>query len=323
MSVALEALSQTVEVALTPLRIRAQEQGPAPEPPSMDPARAVQAAAGGFMGALSLPTQLAETGLAVATNAVSSMLPAFPAATMGSLYMGVPHAHAHPPSLIPPAPPIPLPSIGSILLGTAVNVLIGGVPAARAGDLGMAPTCVGMAPFFSIMLGSSKVFIGGMRAARTTDMCTSCTPNPSAGIVRSASTALKAAAKVSAVASQAAMVAGIVADATDIATEQASVAAASAISLGMQAATLAADAAASAIAAALGTDPALPPALPGFITTGAGNVQIAGMPMPNIPDLAQLLFKRVKGNKKKGEHDDEGPGKKKSGSGCKKLRPRK
>jgi hypothetical protein len=51
-----------------------------------------------------------EQGLTSATNAISAMLPAFPAATLGSMALGLPHAHvAHPPSGPPPMPPIPLP----------------------------------------------------------------------------------------------------------------------------------------------------------------------------------------------------------------------
>lgn len=44
------------------------------------------------------------------------------------------------------------------------TVLIGGVPAARVGDM---CTCVG--PPDTILTGSSKVFIGGMPAARMGD----------------------------------------------------------------------------------------------------------------------------------------------------------
>lgn len=292
------ALSQTVDATLAPLRARAQHEGvltdPSFPPPPPNPARAVQSAVGPLMGALALPTQLANTGVAMATNAISDVLPQFPAATMGSLYVGIPHAHLHPPSLIPPAPPVPLPSLGAIMLGTSVQVLINGMPAARAGDLGIAPTCAGFAPFFTVFLGSSKVFIGGTRAARMTDICTACTPS-AAPFVRAASAALRAAAKVHQAASTAAMVAGIAADLTDAATGSEEVAAASALSATMAAAQVAADMAASALSASMGTDPAVPPHLPGFVMVGMPNVLVAGMPFPNIPDLASLLFKRARG----------------------------
>ena len=53
---------------------------------------------------------------------------------------------------------------GPVLPPGAVTVMIGGLPAARAGDL---CTCVG--PPDSILLGSTTVLIGGMPAARMGD----------------------------------------------------------------------------------------------------------------------------------------------------------
>ena len=53
---------------------------------------------------------------------------------------------------------------GPVLPPGGVTVLIGGLPAARSGDL---CTCVG--PPDSIVLGSSTVLIGGMPAARMGD----------------------------------------------------------------------------------------------------------------------------------------------------------
>jgi uncharacterized Zn-binding protein involved in type VI secretion len=53
---------------------------------------------------------------------------------------------------------------GPILPPGAPTVLIGGLPAARVGDM---CTCVG--PPDSIILGSTKVMIGGMPAARLGD----------------------------------------------------------------------------------------------------------------------------------------------------------
>jgi uncharacterized Zn-binding protein involved in type VI secretion len=54
---------------------------------------------------------------------------------------------------------------GPVLPPGGITVLIGGLPAARAGDL---CTCVG--PPDSIVLGSSTVLIGGMPAARMGDV---------------------------------------------------------------------------------------------------------------------------------------------------------
>jgi uncharacterized Zn-binding protein involved in type VI secretion len=73
--------------------------------------------------------------------------------------------------------------MGAIMLGTSMQVLVGGMPAAHVGDLGLAPTCGGFVPYFTVVLGSSKVFIGGMRAARQTELCTTCTPS-TAGVAR-------------------------------------------------------------------------------------------------------------------------------------------
>jgi uncharacterized Zn-binding protein involved in type VI secretion len=53
---------------------------------------------------------------------------------------------------------------GPIILG-CFTVLIGGMPAARMGDM-----CVCVGPPDTIVLGSFKVLIGGMPAARMGDM---------------------------------------------------------------------------------------------------------------------------------------------------------
>jgi uncharacterized Zn-binding protein involved in type VI secretion len=54
---------------------------------------------------------------------------------------------------------------GPVLPPGAVTVLIGNLPAARAGDL-----CVCVGPPDSILMGSTTVLIGGMPAARVGDM---------------------------------------------------------------------------------------------------------------------------------------------------------
>lgn len=252
-------------------------------PPPLNPARAVLDVVSAITSVMSMPMELMNTGVALATNALAAILPSFPAAYLGSLYVGAPHAHAHPPSLIPPAPPVPLPSMGAITLGTSVKVLVGGMPAARVGDLGMAPTCGGIAPFFTVKLGSSKVFIGGARAARMTDMCTACTKDTgrSMGKLDIGMAAL-----------------GIAADLTDAAAGGAA-AAASALGAAMGAAQLAADIAAMALSQTMGTDPAIPPALPGFVMLGMPTVLVAGVPMPNLPDPTEWLKNKLKGLAKK------------------------
>lgn len=60
---------------------------------------------------------------------------------------------------------VPIPHVGGPIIGPgAPNVLIGGLPAARVGDM---LVCVG--PPDSIVQGSSSVKIGGMPAARMGD----------------------------------------------------------------------------------------------------------------------------------------------------------
>ncbi|MBP2293225.1 PAAR domain-containing protein [Azospirillum rugosum] len=69
--------------------------------------------------------------------------------------------------LCPMATPavVPVPHVGGPITGPgAVNVLIGGLPAARMGDLA---TCVG--PPDTIVMGSATVLVGGSPQARMTD----------------------------------------------------------------------------------------------------------------------------------------------------------
>lgn len=69
------------------------------------------------------------------------------------------------PVVTPGVPPVPH-SGGPILPPGCPTVLIGGLPAARMGDM---LTCVG--PPDSIAKGSMTVLIGGMPAARMGDTC--------------------------------------------------------------------------------------------------------------------------------------------------------
>lgn len=125
----------------------------------------------GAMGLLSLPGDLANTGLAMATAGLAKLLPSFPAATMLCPHLGIPHLHTHPPAM-----PFPLPSFGLLMIGGCQSVHVNGVPAARAGDLGIAITCGSLAPPFEVFTGSSKVFFGGGRAARMFDITKHCQP---------------------------------------------------------------------------------------------------------------------------------------------------
>jgi uncharacterized Zn-binding protein involved in type VI secretion len=114
--------------------------------------------------------------------------PAIPALRVTDQDLGLPHAHAHPPNLIPPAPvPAPLPSMGPViplpLLSGASRTLINGMPAARCGDLGLGVWCGGYFPMYEVFLGSSSVWIEGSRAARLlvdiTKHCIFSAPKPS------------------------------------------------------------------------------------------------------------------------------------------------
>lgn len=264
-----------------------------PDRPS-NPARVIQQGIGSVMGTIYAPIDLLNTGFANATNFIAQALPSFPAAYLSSLAVGVPHIHAHPPSLVPPAPPVPLPAIGPVTLGCYVQVLINGMPAARCGDMGFSPTCGGFAPAFEIFTGSSKVFIGGARAARMTDITKHCMPSAS-GSVRGAIKAMQMAAKAMMMAGMVAQVDGIVADTMEaVEADSSAVAGALALSASMSAAQMASDAAAMAVGALMGSDPAGSPAM-GVIMTGAPNVLIGGFPMPSWMEVAKGLMKLVKG----------------------------
>lgn len=254
------------------------------------------------MGLLSLPLEVLNTGVAVVTAPLAAIYPSMPAATLGSLYVAPPHGHLHPPSFTPPVTPapVPLPSLGPVILGTTIKVLVNGLPAARAGDIGLAATCVGFCPMFEIFTGSSNVFIAGMRAARVGDIAKACLPSTS-GPIRGMAAAMRNAGI-------AVGVLGIAADATDAAQEaDPAMAAASAMAAAVDAASMALDAATTAISQAMGKDMAVPPTF-GALITGSFTVLVGGFPMPNIPDPVQKLLeklgKRRKGKKREAKDDD-------------------
>lgn len=250
----------------------------------------------------------------------------FPAATLTDLALGIPHAHVkHPPSGPPPLPPIPLPPFGPIMLGTNLTVLINNKPTARCGDYGLNPTCCGVVPplaaMYEIITGSSSVYIGGSRAARSgIDITMHCFKIPApkisiklgklAGVASKVGKAAAVAGKVAGAASKVAGVAGKVAQASSIASsfaeaeanDDAAMASAIGLSVAMMAAQAAADAAASAMTNMIGTDqPEIPPiGTPGMILMGSPNVMIGGFPLPSFSAIAQGLLKRVKGLKATG-----------------------
>ncbi|CAM2065547.1 PAAR domain-containing protein [Sulfidibacter corallicola] len=273
---------------------------PRPEP-SARPTNVLHDIANGINKVVTAPAQavmLVNEGFAKATNFIANALPSFPAATLGSLAIGAPHAHVlHPPSGPPPIPPTPLPSIGNVLLGTSVQVLVNSKPAARAGDIGLAPTCCGLPPFYEIFTGSSNVFIAGARAARVTDVTFHCKPVPSpAAAARGAAAAMQKAMKAAMIGGMVATGLGIAGDAIEaVEADNSHMAGALALNASMMAAQLAADVAAMAATAAMGKDICVPPGTPGMITMGSPNVMIGGFPMPSWMDIAKGLLKLVKG----------------------------
>ena len=286
---------------------------PAPPPGSPPPApqtkaqdavhtlRRVQTVVASAVGALGLIKNTLDVGFAELTSPIAALFPALPAATLSMPYLGVPHTHTHPPSLIPPAPPIPLPSIGVIMFGTCVRVPINGMPAARAGDLGIAPTCGGLAPYFEITTGSSNVFIGGARAARVLDICKVCTPAPAeaTGAAKMFSSFMTAA--------------GFAVAGTDMAVDigeaavedDAAVASAKALAAAMTALQIANDAIRLAMSALMGMDPGMPNL--GAVMAGQPNVLIGGFPMVNIPNPIDWLIGKLGRLKGKVEPEEEEP----------------
>lgn len=269
----------------------------------------------GALGLVSAPATLLDTGFAMATAGIASYFPALPAATLGAPHLGPPHPHGHPPSLVPPAPPVPLPSIGAIAGAGCLSVLVNGVPAARAGDIGLGISCGSLAPPIEIILGSSNVFIGGARAARASDITRHC--NPVGG-------GMNAFGKIMNAAGKAAGVLGVVttlmdaaqsskeAAAADSAAEAEAKAAAAqgqALSAGVQAAQMAADALAAASSMLVGKDPAIPPILGlGVLMRGSPNVMIGGFPCPNLMNVAKGLLKAAKKLRRGSKKTDDAAG---------------
>lgn len=249
----------------------------APFQSAPDPAKGtlgqVEHGIGAVMGVVGAPFQLLDTGFAMATASIGAAMPGLPAATLMMPHLGTPHTHAHPPSLIPPAPPVPLPSIGTVMLAGCVSVLVGGVPAARAGDVGLAVTCGGLAPAFDIFTGSSNTWIGGSRAARMSDITMHCNPISAMNAVGKAMGAV-----------------GVVAGAVSAG---AAAAAGAAMAAAAAAAQAAADAAALAMSCLLGKDPGLPPPM-GNILMGYPLVLIGGFPMPDVMAVLGGAMKGLK-----------------------------
>ncbi|MFK7767718.1 MAG: PAAR domain-containing protein [Mariniblastus sp.] len=308
-------------------------------PKATDPSRPTNAlhtagnAISTVVGAPMMAVDKLNEGFATVTAGIASAFPAFPAATLGSIAFGAPHAHiAHPPSIWPPAPAIiPFPPIGPVTLGCSVQVLINNKPAARAGDIGLSPTCCGIIGMYEIKTGSSNVFLGGGRAARMLDFSHHCTPAASGVASRAqkaGATATKAAklaasaSKVIAVGTKVMIAGGMAAQGLNAAgdyvestkVDNAAISGALALNASMLAAQMAMDAAAMAAAAAMGKDqPMVPPTgtIGTILSNTSPNVLIGGFPMPPWLSIAKGFMKLVKGLRKRprnGQPRNDGPG---------------
>ena len=274
-----------------------------PNTPPANPARAVQNMVAGVMQTAMAPIDALNLAIGRATLAFVLALPKLPAARLfGDMVFGFPHAHSHPPNLIPPAPPIPLPSVGPVLCAGAMSVLINGLPAARCGDLGFGVWCGGFFPLFEIQTGSSHVFIGGARASRQLiDITKHCSPGkPGLGKVGAAMMVFSAAMSAVGVAAhlidmQNAQEAELNANSEAAAASAAAQGTAAAVGAATAAAQMAADIAAAALSAGMGKDPWIPPGVPlGMITSGSPNVVIGGFPMPGWMAILKGLGKLLK-----------------------------
>jgi uncharacterized Zn-binding protein involved in type VI secretion len=270
--VALDSLANVINTAAAPFID--------PPPAHETTLQAISRHVNSVLGVTGAAFGLLDTGLAMITAPLAKLVPAMPAVTIGCMYVGPPHCHAHPPSLIPPNPvPVPLPSLGTIMMAGAVTVLIGGVPAARCGDYGLAPTCMGFMPILEVKTGSSQVFIGGSRAARLTDFAKACPGPPEPPDVP------KPPPSAFGMAMKGLGIAGIGAGALGAAASGKTGAAVQA----------AADAAAMAMGAMYGKDPSVPPVIAslGMVLPMQATVLIGGFPMPNSLEVVMGLIKGV------------------------------
>ena len=254
--------------ALASVANRAAQSFQQAPPPEQGTIGVISHGVSAVMGVVGAPFELLDTGMALLTSPLAALVPGTPAATVTAPHLAPPHGHSHPPSLIPPAPsPVPLPSIGTTMGAGCVNVLVGGIPAARATDVGLAPTCGSFAPPFEVWTGSSNTFLGGSRAARMgMDITRHCNPASAVG-------------RLGKIMGAAAVAAGALAGGAQAAGGQAAAAA----RMALQAA---ADAAALAMSMLLGKDPGIPPSM-GVLMVGNPTVLIGGLP---LPDTLEMIF---------------------------------
>ncbi|HET9957995.1 MAG TPA: DUF6531 domain-containing protein, partial [Polyangiaceae bacterium] len=285
------AVLSTLDQAVAPLReLPNSEDGAAGK---------VSKAVGGALGVINAPAMFIDTAASIGASkldkflasklGIPTLFPALPVARIGiSMHMGTPHTHVHPPSTTPPAPPIPLPSFGVAFCSGSASVLVNGVPALRAGDVGIGLTCGSMAPPFEIMTGAAGVYFAGARVARLgMDITFHCNPSPAtaAAAAKVAKPFMNVGKAAVAMGAAGAIAGG--AGAIDAMEKGNSAAAA------VQAAQMALDAAALALSMLRGKDPAGPPGV-GVLIGSPPTVLAGGAPIPNIGALAQgRLFSQI------------------------------
>ncbi|MEQ8461648.1 MAG: PAAR domain-containing protein [Sandaracinaceae bacterium] len=223
-----------------------------------------------ILGVIGLVDQIQYVGIAALTAPIAAIAPPLPCATLTMPMLGIPHTHPHPPSTIPPAPPIPLPSFGMMTMPGAISVLVGGIPAARCGDVGLMLTCGTIGVPCEVMLGSSNTFVGGGRAAR---MGTDLFFHDNPGEMGPFAMAMAVAGAVAAYATAA----GQAIDGNF---------AGAAVTMAQQAA----DGAAMALKMMRKVDPGMPPDA-GMIMMGNATVLVGGTPFPAAMDISAILGK--------------------------------
>ncbi len=229
------------------------------------------------------------------------------ALSLGSYAVGMPHAHyTHPPSMTG-GPIVPMPAFGTIVIGGSYQTLIHGRPALRSGDLGLA-SCCGFPPAMSLYTGSSSVFIGGARAARTCDIVQHCHYTPPNNSPNSPlqNRLLKMrqywdmAMRVMWLGGTTAVAIGAVYDGVAAVRESqksgeeaAAMSAALAVASGAAALQVASDLLAATLAASMGKDPQTPIKPLGMMLGPAATVKIGGFPMPPWEAFFGFFLKRL------------------------------
>ena len=288
-------------------RLSARHQAPFTAPTTPEEARerereglsgSLNRVGAGVLDSINLPGNILDAVLAVELQTLGAACE-WPAASDGSVHVGLSHVH-----LRGGVPTPALPSIGPVSLGTCVSVLIHGLPAARVGDLGTALSCGTFTPPFEISTGSSKVFIAGARAARVLDFtrhCGTVALPTKAPTVATLAVELIASTALDAIGVRAEeLAANTSRSRSEHAAEDAAAAQNSAL-----AATLRAQSHGHALAAAMhssqasastaamfarllvGKDPGLPQCV-GTLTTGHADVLIGGLPLPASLELIKL-----------------------------------